>query len=157
MPVIRTELFIRAPIEVCFDLARSIDIHAESTSQTRERAVGGRTSGLIELGESVTWEAVHLGVKQRLTAKITELERPHYFVDEMVKGAFKGFKHTHRFEPRDQGTLMTDMFDYESPLGLLGKLADRLFLEEYMRAFLVKRNGYIKQVAERGGFPREAQ
>lgn len=148
MPIIRTELPITAPIEVCFDLARSIDIHAQSTSQTKEKAVGGVTSGLIELGQSVTWEAVHFGINQRLTAKITELQYPHYFVDEMVSGAFKRFRHVHEFIPVDGGTRMVDIFDYTSPLGIVGKMADRLFLERYMTNFLTKRNEYIKQIAE---------
>ncbi len=50
MPLIELSTGIRAPIERVFDLARSIDAHVASTGQTRERAVAGRTSGLIELG-----------------------------------------------------------------------------------------------------------
>ncbi|MFD0694965.1 SRPBCC family protein [Paenibacillus sp. GCM10027628] len=148
MPTIKIELHINAPVEVCFDLARSIDIHAESTSQTKERAIGGVTSGLIELGQSVTWEAVHFGIKQYLTAKITEFDYPYCFVDEQISGAFKRFRHTHEFVEFENGTLMIDTFDYQAPLGSLGKLADRLFLESYMRRFLLKRNEYIKNVAE---------
>ncbi|CAG7642088.1 cell division protein [Paenibacillus allorhizosphaerae] len=149
MPIIRTELYIRAPRELCFDLARSIDIHAESTAQTREKAVAGITHGFIELGQSVTWEAVHFGIRQRLTAKITEFERPWYFVDEMVSGAFKRFRHMHEFKSAAGGTLMIDVFDYTSPLGMLGSMADKLFLENYMKKFLVQRNEYIKQTAEK--------
>ncbi|SFF17391.1 hypothetical protein SAMN04487969_116104 [Paenibacillus algorifonticola] len=148
MPIIRTELYIKAPAQLCFDLARSIDIHAESTSQTKERAIGGVTQGLIELGQTVTWEAVHFGIKQRLTARISAMEAPHFFVDEQVGGAFKHFYHSHEFIISGDGTLMIDTFDYASPLGLLGKLADALFLERYMRVFLTKRNLYIKNVAE---------
>ena len=55
MPVIILTLPIAAPIDVVFDLARSIDLHVQSTAQTNERAVAGRTSGLIGLGEEVTW------------------------------------------------------------------------------------------------------
>ena len=153
MPVIRIELLIQAPIERCFDLARSIAIHTESTSQTKERAVGGVMSGFIELGESVTWEAIHFGVKQRLTARITEMERPHYFVDEMVRGAFQRFRHEHRFVSGAGGTRMIDTFDYDAPLGVLGSLANVLFLERYMRQLLTKRNLYIKQAAERDAGP----
>ncbi|PYI56134.1 SRPBCC family protein [Paenibacillus flagellatus] len=149
MPVIRTELFIRAPIRRCFDLARSIDIHMESTAKTKERAIAGVTTGLIGLNETVTWEAVHFGVRQKLTSRITELREPFWFVDEMESGAFKRFRHSHEFVERDGGTLMTDSFDYTSPLGLLGKVADVLFLERYMRRLLLERNLYIRQVAER--------
>ncbi len=48
MPVIELKTDIAAPIEVCFDLARSIDFHQLSTGKTRERAVSGVTSRLKE-------------------------------------------------------------------------------------------------------------
>ncbi len=149
MPVIKHEIYIAAPIHVCFDFARNIQVHMETTSKTKERAIGGVTEGLIELGESVTWEAVHLGIKQKLTAKITEMEKPYRFTDEMVKGAFHSFKHTHEFIESETGTVMKDEFAYISPLGILGKLADRLFLEKYMQAFIVNRALALKEIAEK--------
>ncbi|UKS30706.1 SRPBCC family protein [Paenibacillus sp. HWE-109] len=148
MPLIKQELLIHAPIDVVFDLTRSIDIHEASTSQTKEKAIAGRTRGFIELGETVTWEAVHLGVKQQLTVQITEMEKPTYFVDEMVRGAFQRFRHSHHFYAEEQGTRIVDTFDYTSPYGVLGKLADWLFLERYMANFLSKRNQFIKGQAE---------
>jgi ligand-binding SRPBCC domain-containing protein len=102
----------------------------------------------MKLGDTVTWEAVHFGVRQRLTTKIARYERPHVFEDRMVRGAFHSFSHVHRFYPTPDGTLMTDVFKYKSPLGLLGVVADKLFLERYMRQFLRERALYIKQVAE---------
>ena len=84
--------------ELCFDLSRSIDLHQISTSKSKEYVIGGRKAGLIELGEVVTWRAKHFGIWQNLTAKITEFDRPKRFSDEMVKGAFKKFKHDHIFE-----------------------------------------------------------
>jgi ligand-binding SRPBCC domain-containing protein len=151
VPVIQSSLFIQAPAQLIFDLSRSIDIHMESTSHTRERAIGGRTSGLIELGETVTWQATHFGIRQRLTVIITECDPPNRFVDEMVSGAFKRFRHEHIFEPQNggTGTLMTDVFDYTSPLGPIGRLADVMFLQSYMERFLRRRNEYIKQLAEK--------
>lgn len=148
MPIIKTDMFIYAPRDICFDVARDIDIHTESTSQTNERAIGGVTSGLIGLNETVTWEAVHFGIKQNLTVRITEFDFPNRFVDEMEKGAFKRFYHVHEFIEKQTGTLMVDTFDYTSPFGIIGRLADRLFLEQYMKEFLIKRNRYIKKIAE---------
>ncbi|MGS0527314.1 SRPBCC family protein [Zobellia nedashkovskayae] len=131
-----------------FDLSRSIDLHKISTEHTNETAIAGKTSGLIGLDESVTWRAKHFGVYQLLTSKITEFESPNLFVDEMVKGAFKRFRHEHHFTESNEGTLMTDYFDYESPLGFLGKLADKLFLLEYMTDLLKERNRIVKDFAE---------
>jgi ligand-binding SRPBCC domain-containing protein len=148
MPVIELCTRVTAPVERVFDLARCIDAHTASTSRTGERAIAGVTSGLIELGQEVTWRARHFGVWQNLTVRITAFDRPHHFQDEMVRGAFHRMTHDHYFEPSGDGTLMRDIFDYESPLGLLGRLADGLFLERYMRAFLVERNRVLKEVAE---------
>ncbi len=150
MPEIRIETVIRAPRQTCFDLARSVSAHIGSTADTGERVVAGRTSGLLTLGEEVTWEARHLGVRQRLTARITRMEPPHVFVDEMVQGAFAEFRHTHEFEEQPPGsTLMRDVFAYRAPLGPLGRIADALFLERYMRRFLEKRAAFLKDEAER--------
>jgi len=148
MPTINLTTTIHAPIHIVFDLARSIDLHQISTEQTQEKAIAGKTSGLIELHESVTWRAKHFGTYQTLTTKITAFDKPNYFVDEMVQGAFKSFVHTHKFEEVPEGTIMTDIFQYQSPLGILGKLADVLFLKNYMQRFLTKRNEVIKVYAE---------
>lgn len=136
MPIIKIEMPVNAPLERVFDLARSIDLHTETMSKLKEKAVAGRTSGLINIGETVTWEAVHFGFKQRLTSKITILDRSVHFRDSMVKGAFTRFNHDHFFEKSNSGTLMKDVFDYSSPLGMLGNIADALFLEKYMTKML---------------------
>lgn len=148
MPVINYEIYVEAPVQVCFDLTRNVDVHTETTARTKERAIAGVTSGLMEKGDTVTWEAVHLGVKQQLTAKIIEMEEPHRFTDVMVKGAFHSFTHTHEFIEQGNGTLMKDRFEYRSPLGILGKIADKLFLEKYMTRFIVERSMELKRIAE---------
>ena len=148
MPVVNLETIINAPIERVFDLARSVDLHQQSMGHTNERAVGGVTSGLIGLGETVTWEATHFGIKQRLTSKITVCELPTHLQDIMVDGAFKGFTHDHYLSETPTGTLMKDVFDFSSPLGFLGVIADFFVLENYMTGRLKKRNEVIKQAAE---------
>jgi len=139
---------INAPIEKVFDLSRSIDLHIESTKQTGEHAIAGRTSGLIELGETVTWRAKHFGIWQNLTSKITEFNSPSFFVDEMVSGAFKSIRHEHHFSVKGNNTLMRDTFVFESPFGVLGKLANWLILKRYMTNLLKVRNEVIKKAAE---------
>ena len=148
MPRIELETEIKAHKEVIFDLSRSIDLHIISTYQTNERAIGGKTTGLIGLNESVTWRAKHFGFYQELTSKITEYDRPNYFVDEMQKGAFKSFRHEHHFIEKSDHTLMIDIFEYTSPFGVLGRLADNLFLQKYMTKLLKERNQIIKKFAE---------
>ena len=152
MPAIVLTTLIHAPPELCFDLARSIDLHVRSTRQTGERAVGSSTSGLLGLGEEVTWSARHFGVRQTLTSRITAFDRPRHLRDSMVRGAFRRFDHDHFFSVRGESTEMRDVFDFESPLGPLGRLADSLVLERYLRRFLERRNEEIKLVAESGAW-----
>ena len=150
MAIIRLETLIKANKFIVFDLSRSIDLQSEFVTGSSEKAVAGRTSGLIGLGETVTYRGRHLGVKQYLTSKVTDLGRPHFFADEMQKGAFKSFRHEHHFIATEEGTLMKDFFDFQSPLGILGKLANILFLKAYMTRFLKNRNKVIKEFAETG-------
>jgi ligand-binding SRPBCC domain-containing protein len=154
MPVIELSTIIRAPRERVFDLARSIDAHQDSTAKTEERAVAGVTKGLIGLGEEVTWEARHFGVRQRLTVRITAFDRPKHFQDVMISGAFQSMTHDHTFAEHPEGTLMSDRFAFKSPLGILGAMADRLFLASYLRRFLVRRNEVLKQLAESADWRR---
>ena len=148
MARLELSLHVAAPPARCFDLARSVDAHVRSTASTGERPVGGKTSGLLELGDEVTWRARHLGVWQELTSRITAFERPHHFRDSMVRGAFARFDHDHYFTPSEGGTLLRDVFDYRAPLGPLGWLAERLFLSAYMRRFLLARLHELKALAE---------
>ncbi len=148
MAVIHISTTIAAPIEQCFDLARDIDFHTQSLAATDERAVVGRTSGLIGLGESVTWEGRHLGVRQRFTSEVTAFDRPTYFRDEMTAGAFREFAHDHRFEARNGATIMTDEVIFRSPFGPLWLIVDWLFLTGYMRRLLEGRSQAIKREAE---------
>ena len=148
MPLIVLETNIHAPIRRCFDFARSLDLHMISTASTHEKAVGGRLSGLIEVGETVTWRAKHLGVYQHLTVVITAMDAPYSFTDKMVSGAFKKMEHQHLFEEKNGITLMTDTFYFESPFGPVGKAFNQFYLTNYMRRFLIERNLLIKSAAE---------
>lgn len=148
MAAVRVVTTIAAPVGVCFDLARDIDFHTRSLAGTGERAVAGRTTGLIGPGESVTWEARHLGVRQRLAVTITAFEPPAYFRDEMTAGAFRSFAHDHRFEARGGETVMVDDVVFRSPLGPLGWLVDVLVLRRYLRRLLAERGRAIKAAAE---------
>jgi ligand-binding SRPBCC domain-containing protein len=148
MAIIELALEIQAPIERVFDLSRSIELHADTTSLTGERAIGGVTTGLIGPEQQVTWQARHFGIRQELTSRITAFARPHHFRDSMVRGIFRRIDHDHFFEQRRDTTIMRDRFDFESPFALLGRIADSLVLTSYLKAFLVERNPRIKAVAE---------
>ena len=149
MQTIHLETNIAAPPERCFLLSLSIDLHMASTAQTRERAVGGVTRGLIGAGETVTWRGRHFGVMLEHETKITEYERPTYFQDAMLRGAFRSFVHDHYFEPAGENdTLMRDILRFSAPFGPLGRLAEVMVLRGYLRRFLIARNEMIRRTAE---------
>jgi len=150
MSHIHLTTFIKAPIERVFDLSRSITLHKVSTSKTDEKAIAGVTSGLISKDETVTWQAKHLFKTRQFTSKITEMQSPLLFIDEMIKGDFKNFRHQHHFKKVENGTIMIDLVDFESPYAALGKIVNSVFLKKYIEAFLVKRNTTIKEYAETG-------
>jgi len=148
MPKIELETKIKSKIELCFDLSRSIDLHQISTAKTNERAIDGRTEGLMNLGEFVTWQASHFGITQKLTSKITAFNKPFHFRDEQVKGAFKLIIHDHFFEVNGDKVIMKDVFIFQSPFGYIGKLFDKIVLCNYLRKLLIIRNNIIKEYAE---------
>lgn len=154
MPVLEIQTAIRAPIERVFDLCRSVDAHVATAGPTGERAVAGTTSGLLELGDDVTWSARHLGLRWRLTSRIVAMGRPRHFRDAMVAGPFRRFDHDHRFVERAGVTEVTDVFDFTSPLGFLGRIADALVVERHLRRFLTARMNGIRHIAESDAWSR---
>ncbi len=148
MPQIHLTSFIAAPVERVFDLSRSINLHQISTADTNEKAIAGVLYGLINKDETVTWQARHLFKTRRFTSKITDMQSPVFFIDEMVRGDFKSFYHEHHFKSTDNGMIMIDKVKFETPYGIFGKLLNRIFLKTYLERLLVKRNEVIKNYAE---------
>ena len=144
------EILVFAPIEVCFDAARDVGLHPQTVwPRTKERTLpGGRMSGKMEKGEAVVFEAVHFGVRQKLTSVVEEYERPYQFVDVMRRGAFRHMKHRHEFEVREAGTVVRDILEFASPLGWVGRAFDRLVLRAYMRSFIRYRQRELKRIVE---------
>jgi ligand-binding SRPBCC domain-containing protein len=141
---------IAAPIERCFDLARSIDLHMASTNWSGERSIAGVTTGLIGPEQEVTWQGRHFGFTLTQTSRITAYEHPNYFQDCMVRGRFRRFCHDHCFEARDGGALMRDEMKFEAPLWPIGRVVEWAVLERHMRNQLERRNRCIRETAESG-------
>jgi ligand-binding SRPBCC domain-containing protein len=149
LAIVKTQIEIAAPIQLCFDLARDIDIHTQTVwKHTKERAIRGITSGPIGYGQTVTFEATHFWIRQTLTSQITEFREPYLFVDEMQKGAFKSLRHIHEFEQNGNKTIMKDTLFFKAPFGYIGEVVERLLLKRYMKQFLEHRNQELKKLAE---------
>lgn len=148
MSTIHLKTIIKADIHNVFDLARDIDLHQKSTFKTGEKAIAGKISGLIEKDETVTWRAKHLGIYQTHTSKIISMEKPYQFTDIMLNGTFKSLKHQHIFKQESENTIMTDILEFESPFGIIGKLFNHFFLKNYLKNLLLEQNKLIKTTAE---------
>ena len=142
---------IHAPIDRCFDLARSVEAHLAGNAHWGESALAtaGVTSGLIDQWQQVTWRAKHFGIRFHLTSRITSMDRPSFFRDEMLHGPFRFMSHDHFFQFRSAAeTEMKDEFYFAAPLPLVGRLAERVILTRYMRNLLRERNAVLKEIAE---------
>ncbi|HTB51381.1 MAG TPA: SRPBCC family protein [Ferruginibacter sp.] len=148
MPHIHLTTFIAAPAEKVFDLSRSINLHKISMQDANEEAVAGVTTGLINENETVTWKAKHLFKTRFYTSKVTSMQSPIMFVDEMVKGDFKSFRHQHYFKQIGNGTILIDIVDFDSPYGFIGKMLNKFHLKKYVQNLLIKRNDVVKEYAE---------
>lgn len=150
MPKIHLTTIIHAPVEIVFDLSRSINLHEKSMAHTGEKAIAGTISGLIQKGETVTWQAKHLFKTRVLQTLITEMKPYTFFTDEMKQGDFKSMVHHHYFKLINNGTVMIDELHFESPYGVVGRLANAVFLTKYMTKLIERRNQVIKDFAETG-------
>lgn len=154
MPVFTHRTRIDAAPGACFDASRSIEAHTGSMAGSRERAVAGRTRGLLGAGERVTWRAWHGGVPFVMISAITEFEAPRRFVDEQVRGPFAFWWHEHLFTPLGAGgTLMRDVVRFASPLRPVGTAVDRLVLTAYLEGLIRQRNTWLRAALEGGGGP----
>lgn len=75
----------------------------------------------MTLGDTVTWRARHFFIVFRTTCAITEYQFPGRFVDEQLRGPIRRLRHEHTFAATANGaTVMTDVVEFDSPLGPLG-------------------------------------
>ena len=148
MPTIHLTTFIEAPAERVFDLSRNITLHKKSMEKSGEKAIAGITSGLINLNETVTWQAKHLFKTRIFKSRISAMEPYTFFEDEMISGDFESVRHEHHFKTIANGTIMIDIFCYESPYGKVGEIFNSLYLTRYLKALLEVRNRVIKEYAE---------
>lgn len=139
MPEFVLETYINAPTETCFGLLRDPRIQAEPAPAI---------TGEFGFGQTVTFISSKFGVRQKLTVRVVEFDRPRLLVDEMTEGNFKSFKHIHEFLPNDGGTLMRDTLIWVSPFGIIGRIVDKFLIERQLRLLVSGRNARLKALAE---------
>lgn len=78
--------------------------------------------------------------------EITHVKEKEFFVDEQRIGPYKMWHHEHIFKIKENGVLMTDIITYIPPFGLLGKLANYLFIKKKVIRIFDYRNKIINQI-----------
>lgn len=148
MPTIHLTTFLAAPPERVFDLCRSINLHKRYLSKIKGIIVGGVTSGLMVMGDTVTWKADYLSKTRVLKLKMTSFDRMHSFTVEQASGDFKTMQHEQFFKPVRNGTIVITLFHFEIKYGIMGTIFNKYYLTGHMRNLLEQRNKLIKEYAE---------
>lgn len=76
----------------------------------------------IEEGTTIRYRLRLHGIPIDWLTEICEWNPPHSFVDEQIKGPYRQWRHTHRFEAHGSRTKMVDEVRYSLPFGVLGRL-----------------------------------
>ena len=145
MAVVEVVTLVRCPPERLFDLCLDMDVHRASLAGSRETATTSTGRPVLGPGDEVTLQARHLGIRWRLTSRVTEYDRPLRFVDEQVRGPFRAMRHEHRFDAAGPGLVqMTDRMTVVFPL------VSRALVAPYLRRLLRARADHLRRVAEAG-------
>jgi len=73
-----------------------------------------------------------LGIKMNWVTEITHVSKGSYFVDEQRSGPYKMWHHEHWLEEIEGGVIMRDRVTYIPPLGILGKIANYIFIKKQL-------------------------
>ena len=149
MQVIFCETRVGAPAARCFDLARSVPLHVDSSRSIGARAIGGRRHGLSGEGDETVWSARFCGLRFRMATRIAGFTYLTQFSDRLMRGLLRRFEHVYRCHPLPDGNcLLSDELTVEAPFGPLGRLMESLYLTRRMRHLVQQRLEHIKAVAE---------
>ncbi|MEO6982836.1 MAG: SRPBCC family protein [Edaphobacter sp.] len=150
MGTIQIQTWVNAPMERCFKLSLSVDLHALMTQSTGGKVVSRVKGGLLGVDDTMTWRGRYFGMRLVHTSLIDACRPYMYFREVMVEGMFERLEHEHHYAPMDDGTRMRDEVRFTTRWGVVGKVAEKLFLRRYLIRFLKRRNAVIKRVAESG-------
>ena len=139
---------IKAPLQRCYDLARSIDFHKISVPQIKEEVVAGCSSGLIGPNQHALLQTRVAGLRFSTELKLTRYAPPFFFSYEIVNEVFESIVHEYYFYDLKEETVMVDHFYFETRYGILGKFANILFLKKLLAHAIQHRNEMLREYAE---------
>lgn len=98
----------------------------------------------VQQGTVIHYSLRFHGIPLRWTSEIVEWEPPHCFVDLQLRGPYKLWRHEHRFEARDGGTLISDTINLSLPFGFLGQIAYKVKVQSDVQEIFTFRKEKIR-------------
>jgi uncharacterized protein len=77
-------------------------------------------------------------------SRIVDWDPPNGFTDVQVRGPYRVWRHEHVFRAQGNTTVMDDRVYYAAPAGILGALANRLFIAPALREIFKYRADVIR-------------
>lgn len=91
-----------------------------------------------------------LGIKMYWATEITHVQNKQYFVDEQRFGPYKLWHHKHFLKEVPGGIEMTDVVHYKIPLGFIGRMANRLFIQNKVKEIFDYRFKKLEELFNHG-------
>jgi len=148
MPRFESVQVLPRPVEEVFDFfTRPANLPRVSPPELHLEIV--EAPERLALGSRLVLKGRRWGVPQRVVSEVTAFEPNAAFTDEQREGPFGKWVHTHRFEPAEGGTKVTDVIDYEPPRGLLGLVANAAFIERDLQGLFAYRRARLEELLGR--------
>ena len=150
--VLERRLVLPIPLQQAWDFFSDPNNLARITPPDMGFAIRGpRPQPPTHAGQRITYTVRPvLSIPLKWVTLITMAEAPHRFVDTQEKGPYAYWHHTHSFSECAEGTMMHDRVEYGMPLGFLGELAHRIFVQRQLASVFNYREKVLKEL-----FPRE--
>ncbi len=146
MFTVRDRITIHAPLDRCFRLSTSVAIVEK---ELKMHPVRGKTTGLVNAGDTVRWEGWQLGLPQFHESLISNFVPNTFFQDTMTAGRFASFQHDHAFLDAGNGSVtLSDELRFSMPFGWPGRLVGRFIMVPHIRGLLQRRFQLLKRIAE---------
>jgi len=131
---LETEQFIPVSLEDAWSFFSSPENLKEITPPKMKFKITSKSSDEMYAGMLITYiVSPILGIKMRWCTEISHVEDRVYFVDQQKFGPYTMWHHQHHFEEVDGGIMMRDIVNYGIPLGILGQLANTMFVRSQLR------------------------
>jgi ligand-binding SRPBCC domain-containing protein len=104
----------------------------------------------LTAGARIDYKLRLLGIPLRWQTRIARWDPPQEFVDEQLRGPYKLWVHTHRFQETDGMTTIEDAVQYRLPLWPLGEVAYPLVRAQLHRIFRYRQEVIRRYFGEQG-------